>query len=57
MPKPMTPLLWALVCTLTILLASTVTVQAEPYRIHGQVLDPSGTPVSGATVTLTPEDQ
>jgi len=57
MPKPMTPLLWALVCTLTILLASTVTVQAEPYRIHGQVLDPSGAPVSGATVTLTPEDQ
>ena len=57
MPERRNRLLQVLVGTLTIVLASTATAHTSTLWIQGQVLDPSGTPVSGATVTLTPEDQ
>lgn len=57
MPKPSNLLLRALVCSLCTLLASTSPAFPESLGIHGQVLDPSGTPMSGATVTLTSGDQ
>ena len=57
MPERRNRLLQVLVGTLTIVLASTATAHTSTLWIQGQVLDPSGAPVSGATVTLTPEDQ
>jgi Fe(3+) dicitrate transport protein len=57
MPKPSVTMLRALVWTLTIVLASTATAHTSTLWIRGQVLDPSGAPMSGATVTLTGEDQ
>ena len=57
MPKRKNRLLQVLVGTLAIVLASTETAHASTLWIQGQVVDPTGTPVSGATVTLTAEDQ
>ncbi len=56
-PKRRNPLLRALVCVFSIVLASTATAHGATLWIRGQVLDPSGAPMSGATVTLTGEDQ
>jgi len=52
MPKPGNATLQVLVSTLSFVLASTSAAYPETRGIHGLVLDPSGTPVSGATVTL-----
>ena len=57
MPKPSNSMLRALVCTLSLVLASTSAAYTETLGIQGLVLDPSGTPMSGATVTLTSGDQ
>lgn len=57
MPKPGNPMLWALVCAVSIVLASSATAHTSTLRIRGQVLDRSGAPMSGATVTLTSVDQ
>lgn len=57
MPKSGNPMLRALVCTLSIVLASNATAHTSTLQIRGQVLDPSGAPMSGATVTLTSGDQ
>lgn len=57
MPNPGKPMLRALVCALSLVLASASAAYTETLGIHGLVLDPSGTPMSGATVTLTSGDQ
>lgn len=57
MPKPGNPMLWALVCAVSIVLASSATAHTSTLRIRGQVLDRSGAPMSAATVTLTSVDQ
>ena len=57
MPKRRNRLLPVLVGTLIFVLASTATAHTSTLWIRGQVLDPSGAPVPGATVTLTPEGQ
>lgn len=57
MPKPGNTTLRELVCMLAIVLASTATAHASTHWIRGQVLDPSGAPMSGATVQLTSDDQ
>lgn len=57
MPKRRNRLLPVLIGTLTVVLASTATAHTSTFGIQGQVLDPSGSPVPGATVTLTPEDK
>lgn len=57
MPKRRNRLLQIFVGALVIVLASTVPAHASTHWIHGQVLDLSGAPVTGATVTLTREDQ
>ena len=49
-------LLPVVVGTLAVILASTATAHTSTLWIQGQVLDLSGAPVAGATVTLTPED-
>ena len=56
-PKRRNRLLQVWVGTLAVVLASTATAHTSTLWVEGRVLDPSGTPVSGATVTLTPEDR
>ena len=57
MQKPGNTTLRALACVLAIVLASTATAHASTHWIRGQVLDPSGAPMPGATVQLTSDDQ
>ena len=57
MQKPGHTTLRALVCTLSIVLASNATARTAALQIRGQVLDPSGAPMSGATVQLISDDQ
>ena len=57
MPKFGNPMLRALLCTLSIVLASNATAHASTFSIRGRVLDPSGAPMSGAAVRLTSRDQ
>ena len=57
MPKPGHTTLRALVCTLSIVLASNAMARTAALQIRGQVLDPSGAPMSGATVQLISDDQ
>src|SRR6187401_765034 len=47
------PLLFAFVAALLLLASNDMSAQGTVFRLHGQVLDPTGAPIAGARLTTS----